>query len=72
MIIMVPSPEDIDFYGKDASKATTGQDNVFRMKVDREGYVCGTVTALSKEEAEAYRQDHAPRSSTVKKGRRSR
>lgn len=53
--------DTFDPYGKDFTKPTSGTDNLFRMKVDKEGYVCGTVACLSQEEAEAYRKEHAPR-----------
>lgn len=57
MLVMLPVA--FDPYGKDASKATTGTDNLYRVKVDTEGYICGTVACLSQEEATAYRKDNA-------------
>ena len=53
-----PYPADWDVYGKDASKATSGKDMIFRFH-RRENGVVYLVTCLSPEEAKAYREEHS-------------
>lgn len=55
-----PFPATFDPYGKDLPKATSGTDNLFRLSLNRDGLPC-RLTCLSKEEAEAYRKEHASR-----------
>lgn len=56
-MMLVPFHPDIDFYGKDASKATSGTDMLFRLYGDEKGVY--KVVCLSKEEADKYRKDNA-------------
>lgn len=67
MTTLVPFPNDFAPYDKDASKATTGTDNVFRFKIDAEGYVAGAVTSLTPDEASAYRDANKPVAKKVRK-----
>lgn len=52
---LVPYPKDLDVYGKDASKATSGKDTVYRIGLNKDGLPC-RLTALSEEEAELARK----------------
>lgn len=52
---LVPYPKDLDVYGKDASKATSGKDTVYRMTLNAKGEPA-RFAALSEEEAELARK----------------
>jgi hypothetical protein len=66
-MILVSYPAGFDPYGKDASKATSGIEMLFRLFSDEKGVY--RVVCLSKKEAEDYRAEHAPRAKKRKAGR---